>query len=81
MMDFHLLYLEVCGQSNRCLLKVENIYQTHVSGFSSLRAGNDSTPEVRGGADKSLDRPERKKLQRSNSGFIQHAPHEAECTS
>lgn len=41
MMDFHLLcleilrglYLYVCGQSNRCLLKVENIYQPYLSGF------------------------------------------------
>ena len=27
------LYLYVCGQSNRCLLQVENTYQAHVSGF------------------------------------------------
>jgi len=31
---------------------------------------------LRGGADKSLARPGRNKLQRPNSGFIQHTPHE-----
>jgi len=33
------------------------------------------------GADKSLARPGRKKLQRPNSGFIQHIPHKAQYTS
>jgi len=32
-------------------------------------------------ADKSLARQGRKKLQRPNSGFIQHTPHEAQYTS
>ena len=36
---------------------------------------------LRGGADKSLARPEGKKLQRPNSGFIQHTPHKAQYTS
>ena len=36
---------------------------------------------VRGGADKSLARPGSNKLQRPNSGFIQHTPHEAQNTS
>ena len=38
--------------------------------------------KLREGADKSLDRPGTKKeLQRPNSGFIQHTPHEAQYTS
>ena len=39
------------------------------------------TPDIRGSADKSLARPGRNKLQRSNSGFIQHTPHEAQYIS
>jgi hypothetical protein len=33
---------------------------------------------IREDADKSLARPEVNKLQRPNSGFIQHTPHEAQ---
>ena len=36
---------------------------------------------LRGGNDKSLTRPGRKKLQRPNSRFIEHTPHEAQYTS
>jgi len=36
---------------------------------------------TRGGADKSLARPEGNELQRSNSGFIQHNLHEAQYAS
>ena len=34
---------------------------------------------IRGGADKSLARPGRKKLQRQNSRFIQHTPYETQA--
>jgi len=36
---------------------------------------------LREGADKSLARPRKNKLQWPNSGFIQHTPHEAQYTS
>ena len=36
---------------------------------------------IRGGADKSLARPEGNNLRGPNSGFIQHTPHEAQYTS
>ena len=36
---------------------------------------------IRGGADKTLARTERKKIQRPDSGFIQHTLHEAQDTS
>jgi hypothetical protein len=34
--------------------------------------------DIRGGADKSLAQPGRKQATAPNSGFIQHAPHEAQ---
>jgi len=39
------------------------------------------TYNIQRGADKSLAPPGRNKLQRPNSGFIQHTPHEAQYTS
>ena len=39
------------------------------------------TAHTRGGADKSLANKEGNKLQRPNSGFIQHIPHEAQYNS
>jgi len=47
-----------------------------------LRAGSRAARgNIRGGADTFLARPGRKKLQRPNSGFIQHTPHEGQYTS
>jgi len=46
--------------------------------FQHRTAGGE---QIRAGADKSLARPGSNKLQRPNSGFIQHTPHEAQYTS